>query len=186
MFNCCIKPVNKFGLQSESDNWNASLQASFNCQKDCWICYTGGDVKNLCECKNLKSHKKCLAKWQFKNMGKSEEENCRFCNTKYKCSWKDEFFRKDLLDRLHDVVPEITVTYNNMSKDIKLYNTGYNAFLEIISHFVDTNDVNALDSFECILSIKNCKRLKLNTVNVSVELMNNIIFCAKLSSYKKN
>ena len=126
-------------------------------------------------------------------MGKPEEKECRFCNTKYKCSWKDEFFRKDLLDKLQDVVPEITVTYNDVSKDIKLYSTGYNAFLEIISHFVDTNSVSShfvirddlINNFECTLCIKNCKKLKLNTLNVNVELMNNIIFCAKLSSYKK-
>jgi len=48
------------------------------------------------------------------------------------------------------------------------------------------NKEDIINSFECILSIKNCKRLKLNTFNASEELMDNIIFCAKLSSYKKN
>jgi hypothetical protein len=197
MFNCCIRPNHNFGLRSESEGWknktiinNVSFQASFNCEKDCWICYTGGNIENLCECKNLKAHKKCLAKWQFKNMGKPEEKECRFCKTQFKCTWKDEFFREDLLTKLIDIVPEVTVTRlensvtsNEVSKDIKLYSTGYNAFLEIMSHFAISEDM--INSFECTLYIKGCKKLKLNRFNVTAELMNNIIFCAKLSLYKK-
>lgn len=205
MLNCCIRPSrkalqqnrsNNFGLRSESEGWNinnVSFQASFNCEKDCWICYTGGNVENLCECKNLKAHKKCLAKWQFKNMGKPEEKECRFCKTQFKCTWKDEFFREDLLNKLKDIVPEVKVTFNEISKNIKLYSTGYNAYLEIMSHFVNTNGVSShfvnsedmINSFECTLCIKNCKKLKLNKFNVTAELMNNIIFCTKLSLYKK-
>ena len=89
MFNCCIKPTralhsnfvsrealqqslsNIFGLKTESEKWNNTLQASFNCQKDCWICYNRGNVENLCACKNLKTHKKCLAKMAIQKYGKT-------------------------------------------------------------------------------------------------------------------
>lgn len=50
-------------------------------QQICWICLQEDEAVNLttpCGCPRW-VHKECMAMWQKKNIGKSEEKKCRFC-----------------------------------------------------------------------------------------------------------
>jgi len=197
MFRCCFKKTDnvvhpnlkninndlnqtKYGIQSEFVNLNA-----VEIDKECWICFCDGDIESQCECKNLKVHKKCLAKWQLTNLGKPEEINCRFCNKKYNCSWRDVFYKIEIMNKVKCIIPEVTINYNGETKDIKLYSNGFNAFLEIMSHFVLNED--RASNFECLLTIsKTEKTMLLKIGRVNAELMNNIILCAQLTLYKNS
>lgn len=60
----------------------------------CWICLdetatndTDNPLLSVCKCPS-KVHRKCLANWQLHNIGKPEEQHCRFCKDHFP-EWKD-------------------------------------------------------------------------------------------------
>ena len=58
----------------------------------CWICLQSGirgkDLKQHCSCHSMVAHDACIAHWQLRNAGKSDELACRRCKTPLP-DWKD-------------------------------------------------------------------------------------------------
>jgi hypothetical protein len=58
----------------------------------CWICLDENEssdnpLMHVCKCPS-KVHRKCLANWQLHNIGKPEEQCCRFCKETFP-EWKE-------------------------------------------------------------------------------------------------
>lgn len=146
---------------------------------ECWICLDEGNTHQWCGCQNRKAHKHCLCDWQFANIGKHEENVCRFCNQQYTYSWKNIDNTQFVNEKLKKIHPSIYVGCNGCIKKIKLHTDGLDALKEIKKHFQDQNYTHI------VIKIHGCQEFAINTATVSPFFMSNVVCLAKLSNFQR-
>jgi hypothetical protein len=154
-------------------------------EEECWICYHPGKLETMCRCQQRKAHKACLARWQFTNIGNHEEKVCRFCNEPYTYTWKENCFDSFVMKRIKDVKPVLYVTYGSRRKRIVVSSTGgIEAYNEILSHFIAKNEY--CFNIQFTIQIHGCKTIALDSSSVTNDVMDHIIYLAKLACYKRS
>jgi len=115
-----------------------------NCEQVCWICFESGDeLVNVCDCPS-RVHKQCLAKWQLHNIGKPEEQNCRFCQKQFP-HWK-ETYKSSKIDSQN--VP-VKVLYQGVMKTVLIEPDNMENFKNTIRNMFDLPNTEINFTYIC-------------------------------------
>ena len=123
--------------------------------RTCWICFDDEEYESNsliipCDCPKF-VHEKCMARWQLHSAGKSEENNCRFCD-KTLSDWKEVIIPQSLKEVIKDVIPSMVVSLAGQSHLIPV-SYGENGRIEFIEsikqifELPDDADINI--EFDC-------------------------------------
>lgn len=150
----------------------------------CWICLEtcSKHERSECGCKKMCVHKLCLAKWQLRQAGTTQEKVCRFCNEKLP-DWR-YVLRPDYCLYMDQV---IVVKCVCMNREIGIPVTGGMEKSDFIKYLVshvggtyhegDDTSIFKSVSFGCIIPDEN------QFINFKgIDSFDAMLFCARVCS----
>lgn len=121
-----------------------------NIDTTCYICLEPvAEGTHICKCHHC-VHPECMATWQFNNVGKSEEMNCRFCNEKLP-DWRPYMMPKHLKNLYKVATPSISVMVGNTTYKLPVFEgaEGKSTFIAMVKFLlnIDDDDSNVICDF---------------------------------------
>lgn len=107
----------------------------------CWICLgEDGILHNPCECPRH-VHKACLAKWQINNIGREEEDHCRFC-LQILPDWRT-YFEKENASNSQSTY--FRVRLNGYDKKLQVATDGFDSFEQQVREAFNIDERQGFD-----------------------------------------